>query len=144
MHILSVITALTLFFVHAAAHILSVSTTTTCLTVTSDSVLPLTFSTTISPTDNIDFSLAVGLGTASVNITPPQLGEIWLQNFDLVALGHAETGTGSFTLQIPINTNNAGFFTSGNFTVTVAATRAFGARYGTELAFYQVPVELTI
>ncbi|KDQ12096.1 hypothetical protein BOTBODRAFT_34710 [Botryobasidium botryosum FD-172 SS1] len=144
MNIFSIITTLTIFFGYVAAHIGSVSTTTTSLTVTSSSVLPLTFSTITSPTNNIDFSVVVGLAPASDHDAPPSLGETWLQNFDLVALGHAETNTGSFTLQVPINTSNAGVFTSGTFTVTAAVTSAFGALYGTQLEFFQVTVQLTI
>ncbi|KAH7091749.1 hypothetical protein BKA62DRAFT_724181 [Auriculariales sp. MPI-PUGE-AT-0066] len=97
---------------------------------TNNSKFPLTFNTIPSPTNNLDFSVAVGLSP------------IFIQNFDLVALGHSSTGVGNFTLQVQLPASK--FFGNGTYRVTAIATAAYGALYGTQLEVYAQNITVTV
>ncbi|KAH7091737.1 hypothetical protein BKA62DRAFT_724158 [Auriculariales sp. MPI-PUGE-AT-0066] len=110
---------------------------------TRNSKFPLTFNTIVTPTNNLDFSVAVGLGPAG-KATGTALGEEFIQNFDLVALGHASTGQGNFTLHVKLPASKFEVFGDGKFTLTAIATAAYGASYGTQLEPYRVDFNAVI
>ncbi|KAM3580951.1 hypothetical protein VKS41_006399 [Umbelopsis sp. WA50703] len=116
----------TCFVLGATAHITNIVPTTKNYKPTSSSKYPLTFTTQNGIDTFYDFSIAVGVHPSSEK----QANSIYafVENFDLVALGHSTSGNGNFTLDVklPADRFDSG---SGTYTLTAAVTRGIGVSY---------------
>jgi len=122
------------------AHIISISGPTT-YKATDNSTYPLTFTTTDGPVTNEDFSVAVGLQSASSAHGPPALGN-FVKNFDLEGLGDGSTATGNFTLNVPLPANS--FSGAGSYVLTTAVTNAVGAVWSVQLLFFNTTFTVSV
>jgi len=123
----------------ASAHIRAVSIPSN-LQVTSTSTLPVTFSVVDGATTFEDFSVAIGLGTEA--FVSPNLGEEVLGNYDLVDLRFSASPS-NFTINVPLTEDNvSNLGPSGQFVVVAAITSGIGARYGTQVRFFNQTTQL--
>ncbi|KAG2172428.1 hypothetical protein INT43_004970 [Umbelopsis isabellina] len=128
MHFQSLVLLLTCFVLCATAHITKIVPTVKQYRPSSNSKYPLTFATVNGPTTYYDFSIAVGVHPASSKDGKSLYS--FVENFDLVSLGHYSTGTGNFTLNVklPASQFDSG---SGSYTLTAAITRGLGTQVST-------------
>ncbi|KZT41765.1 hypothetical protein SISSUDRAFT_1059089 [Sistotremastrum suecicum HHB10207 ss-3] len=129
---------------HAWAHIYGLSPYTATYHPTPTSTFPLTFLTENGPTFAADFSVVIGLyPTSESSIGGGNALVDYIQNIDLVATGHSSTGTGSFTINIPLPSSY--FFSgSGNYVIKAIVTQAFGAAETAQLAPFTITIAVAL
>ncbi|KZS91395.1 hypothetical protein SISNIDRAFT_467651 [Sistotremastrum niveocremeum HHB9708] len=86
---------------------------------------PITFNTQTFPEDFLDFTVVLGWQTGT--IPAGSVGQIAFSTIDLLSLGESNTGTGSFTVQVPLDPNVFKLTQNTVFTVTAAVTSLAGA-----------------
>jgi len=90
-----------------------------------------------------DFGISCGIAPASASVSGG-IGERFLQTYNLVSSGHAITGTGSFTLSLPVNTGNVGGYTTGAYTIRCGTSTGIGIYYFLQANIVNANITLTI
>ncbi|KZS91394.1 hypothetical protein SISNIDRAFT_487381 [Sistotremastrum niveocremeum HHB9708] len=86
---------------------------------------PITFTTQDTSTDNLDFTVV--LGWSSSPVPSGGVGSIAFSTVDLLSIGETNTGTGSFTVQVPLDPTVFQLTQNTVFTLTAAVTSLTGA-----------------
>ncbi|KZW03572.1 hypothetical protein EXIGLDRAFT_743973 [Exidia glandulosa HHB12029] len=107
---------------------------------TDSSTLTVTFSTENGLNPVFDWFATFGVSSADFHADPTALGH-FVTNVDFVAIGKSLTGTGNFSVSIPVNTTsvNRG---SGKYVLTAAILDSFGVVQSTEAKFLNNGVDV--
>ncbi|KZV97219.1 hypothetical protein EXIGLDRAFT_747235 [Exidia glandulosa HHB12029] len=119
---LTTLLALPLF---AAAYINDVQQFSGTYTATpTTSTFPVTFNTASTKVEFMDLSVSFGIAARDDHADNTTLGAP-LNNVDLIALNHANTGPGSFTVDVPISASDL-YAGAGSYVLTAAVLRGTG------------------
>ncbi|KZW03571.1 hypothetical protein EXIGLDRAFT_828442 [Exidia glandulosa HHB12029] len=109
---------------------------------TDSSTMEVTFSTVNGLSPVFNWFATFGVSSAAFHTDPSALGT-FVTNVDFVAIGKYSTGTGNFSVTVPVNTTsvNRG---SGQYVLTAAIMTSFGAAEGTDAEFFNVTFDATV
>ncbi|EJD42586.1 hypothetical protein AURDEDRAFT_168397 [Auricularia subglabra TFB-10046 SS5] len=108
------------------------------------STLTLRFLTENTQSPVFDWFAAVGVMPAQPPRGDPSALGLWVANIDFAALGKDLTGNGNFTVDVPVNTDNAIFRGSAQYILTAAIMEGSGVSESATAKFLNLTFEATV